>query len=153
MPDGRTHRTCVLQACLRSTSPPHFTACSSFSARPPRRASIYRSLIHPTHALLTHACFTCRHLLHTYLLALLLAFLTAFVPACVLGSPVLPLTLPLLASSASASSSSALVQNNTWVRLFAELSCVSHPLIRITCSYSYRIFSFSCYPYIALAHS
>ncbi|THH17997.1 hypothetical protein EW146_g2923 [Bondarzewia mesenterica] len=62
------------------------------------------------------------HLMHTYLLSLLLSILTTFVPAYALGPPSLP--LPLLSRNAgyAPDSSAGLIQNNTWIRLFAEFA-------------------------------
>ncbi|KAI0293643.1 GPI biosynthesis protein family Pig-F-domain-containing protein [Multifurca ochricompacta] len=58
---------------------------------------------------------------HTALLALLLALYTTFPPAYVLGPP--RLGLPFL----SASASNAIVQNDLWVRIFAERNTRNPP--------------------------
>lgn len=55
-----------------------------------------------------------RYVPHTALLALLIALYAIFPPAYVLGPP--RLGLPLL----SASAGDAVVQNDVWVRIFAE---------------------------------
>ncbi|KAA1475344.1 PIG-F-domain-containing protein [Dentipellis sp. KUC8613] len=59
------------------------------------------------------------HLAHSFLLSLLLSILVFFAPAYALGLPSLaPLPLPLIKREHKES----LVLDNTWVRLFAELS-------------------------------
>lgn len=60
-----------------------------------------------------------RYVPHTALLALLLSLYTIFPPAYVLGTP--RLGLPLLLAPAS----DALVQNDRWVRIFAERESVT----------------------------
>lgn len=63
---------------------------------------------------LTDAGVPSRYVPHTALLALLLALYAIFPPAYVLGPP--RLGLPLL----STSTGDAVVQNDLWVRIFAE---------------------------------
>ena len=62
-----------------------------------------------------------RYVSHTALLALLLALYAIFPPAYVLGPP--RLGLPLL----STSTGDAVVQNDLWVRIFAERELVIGP--------------------------
>ncbi|ETW77561.1 hypothetical protein HETIRDRAFT_240833, partial [Heterobasidion irregulare TC 32-1] len=63
------------------------------------------------------------HLAHTYLLSLLLSILTTFIPAYCLGPPILPFFLPFITGAESQpGSSAAVVQNDTWIRLFAEFA-------------------------------
>jgi hypothetical protein len=63
-----------------------------------------------------------RYVSHTALLALLLALYAIFPPAYVLGPP--RLGLPLL----STLTGDAVVQNDLWVRIFAERELVIGPL-------------------------
>jgi len=73
-----------------------------------------------------------RYVPHTALLALLLALYAFFPPAYVLGPP--RLGLPLL----SASTSDAVVQNDLWVRIFAERELViGHFRVRALQSFSH----------------
>ena len=62
-----------------------------------------------------------RYVSHTAFLALLLSLYAVFPPAYVLGPP--RLGLPLL----STSTGSAVVQNDLWVRIFAERELVILP--------------------------
>jgi hypothetical protein len=70
---------------------------------------------------LTDAGASSRFVPHTALLALLLALYAIFPPAYVLGPP--RLGLPLL----STSTGDAVVQNDLWVRIFAERELVIEP--------------------------
>lgn len=71
---------------------------------------------------LTNAGVPSRYVSHTASLALLLALYAIFPPAYVLGPP--RLSLPFLSTPAS----DAVVQNDLWVRIFAERKLVIGPL-------------------------